>query len=221
MTIDATLIVFAVVAIFVAWRLWSVLGTRTGYERPPMDASRPLQRSGTVIDMKPGQTPPPADRWRGVAEPGGAVARGLDAIAAGDSGFDAQHFLAGARSAYEMIIGAFAAGNLDALRALLAPEPFANFSRIIEARRAAGQTMAVTMVGVDEAKFVEAGVQAGTAFVAVKFAAKMISATSDAAGKVVEGSATDVADHNEVWTFTRPVGSRDPNWRLASTEAAH
>jgi predicted lipid-binding transport protein (Tim44 family) len=221
MTIDATVIVFAVVAVFVCWRLWSVLGTRTGYERPPFDASRPLQRSGNVIDMKPGAPPPPADRWRGVAEPGSAVARGLDAIAAGDPSFDAQHFLAGARSAYEMIIGAFAAGNLDALRALLAPEPFANFSRIIEARRAAGQTMAVTMVGVDEAKFVEAGVQAGTAFVAVKFAAKMISATSDAAGKVVEGSATDVADHNEIWTFTRQIGSRDPNWRLASTEAAH
>ena len=222
MTIDATVIVFAVVAVFVAWRLWSVLGTRTGLERPPMEGPRPMPRSGTVIDMKPGAPPPPpADRWRGVAEPGGAVARGLDAIAAGDASFDAQHFLAGARSAYEMIIGAFAAGNLDALRALLAPEPFANFSRIIEARRAAGQTMAVTMVGVDEAKFVEAGVQGGVAFVAVKFAAKMISATSDAAGKVVEGSATDVADHNEIWTFTRPLGSRDPNWRLASTEAAH
>jgi predicted lipid-binding transport protein (Tim44 family) len=217
---DATVIVFAVLAIFVGWRLWATLGTRTGYERPPMEPPRAGNRGPTVIDMRPGPPPPPAERWRGVAEPGGAVARGLDAIAASDPSFDAQHFLTGARAAYEMIIGAFAAGNSEALRALLAPEPFANFSRAIEARRAAGQTMAITMVGIDEARIVEAGVQAGTAFVAVKFAAKMISATSDAAGRVVEGSATDVADHFELWTFTRSLASRDPNWRLASTEAA-
>jgi len=222
MTIDATLIVFAVVAVFVAWRLWSVLGTRTGLERPPMEPPRAGNRGPTVIDMRPAPPPPPpADRWRGVAEPGGAVARGLDAIAASDPSFDPTHFLTGARAAYEMIINAFAAGNADALRALLAPEPLANFSRAIEARRAAGQTMTTTMVSIDDAKIVEAGAQAGTAFVAVKFAAKMISATMDAAGHVVEGSASDVADNVEVWTFTRPLASRDPNWRLASTQAAN
>ncbi len=92
MTIDATLIVFAVVAIFVGWRLWSVLGTRTGYERPPMQPPGPANRGATVIDMRPNPPPPPADRWRGVAEPGGPVARGLDAIAASDPSFDAAAF---------------------------------------------------------------------------------------------------------------------------------
>jgi predicted lipid-binding transport protein (Tim44 family) len=172
--------------------------------------------------MRPGPPPPPpADRWRGVAEPGGAVARGLDAIAASDPGFDAEHFLAGARSAYEMIINAFAAGNADALRALLAPEPLANFTRAIEARRAAGQTMTTTMVSIDDARIVEAGVQGGNALIAVKFAAKMTSATLDSQGRVVEGSPNEIADNVEIWTFSRPLASRDPNWRLASTEAAH
>jgi predicted lipid-binding transport protein (Tim44 family) len=222
MNSDATVIVFAVVAIFVAWRLWSVLGTRTGYERPPMEPPRAGTRGGTVIDMRPSPPPPPpAERWRGVAEPGGAVARGLDAIAASDPGFDAEHFLAGARSAYEMIINAFAAGNADALRALLAPEPLANFTRAIEARRAAGQTMTTTMESIDDARIVEAGVQGANALVAVKFAAKMTSATLDAQGRVVEGSPTDADEHVEIWTFSRPLSSRDPNWRLASTEAAH
>jgi len=218
MHIDVEIAVFALVAAFVAWRLYSVLGTRTGTERPPMQRA-PLR--GDVVDLRPTPPPPPADRWRGVAEPGSALARGLDAVASGDPSFDANHFLTGARAAYEMIINAFAAGNTDMLGGLLAPEPLANFSRAIEARRAAGQTMRVTLVSLDSVKIVEAETRNNTALIAVRYLAKMTSVTTDAAGAVVEGSPTEVADHNEVWTFSRPLGSRDPNWRLVSTEAAH
>jgi predicted lipid-binding transport protein (Tim44 family) len=222
MTIDPITIVFAVVAIFVGWRLWSVLGTRTGAERPPMSGPRAARVGGDIVDVTPTPAPPALpERWRGVAEPGSALARGLDAVAAGDPSFDAQHFLAGARSAYEMIINAFAAGDGEALGRLLAPEPLANFMRAIEARKAAGQRMIVTLVSIDGAEIVDAGVQNATAQVAVKFKAKMNSVTTDPSGKVVEGSATEVADHVDVWTFARPLAARDPNWLLAATEATH
>ena len=221
MTIDPMTIVFAVVAIFVVWRLWSVLGTRTGAERPPMQGAGRV--GGEVIDMKPNPPQPPAspERWRGVADPGSALARGLDAVAAGDPSFEPQSFLAGARAAYEMILNAFAAGDGEALRRLLAPEPLANFMRAIEARKAAGQRMIVTLVSIDSAEIVEAGVQNGAAQIAVKFVAKLNSVTNDASGRVVEGSATEVADHIDVWTFARALSSRDPNWLLTATEATH
>ena len=151
----------------------------------------------------------------------GSVAAGLDAIAAGDPGFDARRFLDGARAAYEMIIHAFAAGDVDALRGLLAPEPLANFSRAIAERNAAGQKMAVTLVSLDAANIVEAAVRDATALVTVKFAAKMTSATTDRSGAVVDGSATRVVDHFDVWTFARPFASRNPNWLLSATEATH
>ncbi len=221
MNIDATTIVFAVVAIFVAWRLWSVLGTRTGAERPPMQA-RAARVGGDVIDMPRAAPPaPPVDRWKGIAEPGGALARGLDAIAIGDPGFDGQHFLAGARAAYEMITAAFAAGDVATLRRLLAPEPLANFTRAIEARETAGHKMVATLVSLDSVEIVDASAQNGVASIAVKFAAKINSVTTDRAGAVVDGSPTEVADHVEVWTFTRPLASRDPNWLLSATEATH
>jgi predicted lipid-binding transport protein (Tim44 family) len=221
---DPAIIFFAVVAIFVAWKLRSVLGTRTGAERPPFEAPDFARRpSGEVIDMRRPNAPPPppADRWRDVAPAGSPLARGLDAIAAGDPAFEPQPFLAGARSAYEMIIVAFAAGDLAALRRLLAPEALANFARAIEARNAAGHKMTTTLVSIDRAEIVEAGVQAGAAVVAVKFAAKLNSVTTDLAGAVVEGSASEVADHIEIWTFTRPLAARDPNWLLTATEATH
>ncbi len=216
-------IVFAGVAIFVCWRLWSVLGTRTGAERPPIQAPRPARFGGDVVDVTPAPRPaaPSPDRWKGVAEPGGKLAAGLDAIAVGDPAFDAQHFLVGARAAYEMIINAFAAGNVDALRGLLAPEPLTNFTNAIAARNAAGQTMVVTLVSLDKAEIVEAGVRDAMASISVKFASKMNSATTDRSGAVVEGSATQTADHVDVWTFSRPLAARNPNWLLAATEAPH
>ncbi len=223
MAIDPMTIVFAGVAIFVVWRLWSVLGTRTGAERPPMQGPRAARVGGDIIDATPAPPPPPssAERWKGVAEPGSELARGLDAVAAGDPSFDPGHFVAGARAAYEMIINAFAAGDADALRRLLAPEPLGNFMRAIEARKAAGQRMIVTLVSIDKAEIVEAGVNNGAAQVTVKFEAKMNSVTTDAKGAVVEGSATEIVNHVDVWTFSRPLASRDPNWLLAATEATH
>ena len=222
---DPAIIFFAVVAIFVAWKLRSVLGTRTGAERPPFDAPGVSRRvGGDIVDIgRPNAPPPPppVDRWRDVAPQGSPLARGLDAIVAGDPSFDPQPFLAGAKAAYEMIIMAFAAGDLTALRRLLAPEAFANFARAIEARNAAGHKMTTTLVSIDNAQIVEAGVEAGAAVVAVKFAAKLNSVTTDTAGAIVDGSASEVEDHKEVWTFTRALAARDPNWLLTATEATH
>ena len=108
-----------------------------------------------------------------------------------------------------MIIDAFAAGDVEALRGLLAPEPLANFTRAIEARASGGaqdgRHAGVDRQGRDRRR---RRARTATALVAVKFAAKMNSATTDAAGAVVDGSPTEVADHVEVWTFTRAARPR-------------
>jgi predicted lipid-binding transport protein (Tim44 family) len=228
--IDPATVVFAIVAIFVAWKLRQVLGTRTGAERRPMDSAPPPPPGASPADnvisigaARRAPTPPnpPPDRWRGVAEPGTPLAQGLDAIASGEPQFNPADFLNGARGAYEMIVGAFAAGDLDALRRLLSPDVLQNFARAIEARRAAGQTMKSTLVSIDKAEIVDARVAGRDASVSVRFAAKLISATLDATGAVVEGSDTTSADHLDVWTFSRQIGARDPNWLLTATQTVH
>jgi predicted lipid-binding transport protein (Tim44 family) len=228
--LDVTTVVFAIVAIFVAVKLRSVLGTRTGAERRPLDTPPPPPGSAPTDNVVPfglGRRPAPPvaapalDRWRGFAEPGTPLAQGFDAIAAREPQFSPEGFLGGARGAYEMIVGAFAAGDTAALRRLLAPEALANFAGAIEARKAAGQTMKTTLVSIDKAEIVEARVTGRDAWIGVRFATKLISATMDAAGAVVDGSPTEVADHVDIWSFSRPVGSRDPNWLLTATETVH
>ena len=225
--IDLSTVIFALVALFVAWKLRSVLGTRNEGERPTGGLLAPLRRApgppgATVAPPEaagtgPAVAPPPAERWQGFAEPD--AWSGLDAIAAADQNFAPEPFLSGARAAYDMVIHAFAAGERETLRSLMAPEAYANFDAAIGARAAQRQTMTTTVVSIDDAKIAAAQLTGSAAQVVVRFASKLASVTRDKDGNVVDGSATEVADHLDLWTFMRDVRSRDPNWRLTATQA--
>ncbi len=225
--IDLPTVIFALVALFVAYKLRSVLGTRNDGERPSGGLIAPLRRapdaaSPTVATPEPagaGPAPlaPPPERWQGFAAP--EAWSGLDAIAAADRSFAPAEFLTGARAAYEMVVQAFAAGDRQTLQGLMAPEAFANFDAAIQARAAAGHTMTTTVVSIDDARIAAAHLTGSAAQVGVRFASKLASVTRDKAGEVVDGSAAEVADHLDLWTFARDVRSRDPNWRLTATQS--
>ena len=225
--IDLPTVIFALVALFVAWKLRSVLGMRQDSERPG-GLLAPLRRvpgASTPPVTQPEATlsapapPSAADRWKGVAEPDPAVWSGLDAIAGVDRSFSPEAFLSGARAAYDMVVHAFAAGDSDALKGLMAPEAFANFESAIHARANAGHTMSTTVVSIDNATIAGAGLVGQTARISVRFAAKLVSVTRDGQGAVVDGSPSAVVDHIDVWSFVRDVRSRDPNWQLTATES--
>jgi predicted lipid-binding transport protein (Tim44 family) len=234
--VDIYTIIFLALAVFIFLRLRSVLGQRTGSERPPYDRAAPnvVQRSqdnnvvplpGSVIDQ-PTVAPPagptePSDRWKGVAEPGTPLALGLDAVAAQDSSFDPQHFLSGARSAYEMIVLAFANGDRRALKDLLSPEVNDSFEAAIKDREKHEQKTETRFVSIDKAEIVNAEMRDRSAQLTVRFVSQMISVTRDKAGTVVDGSPDKVADITDVWTFARDATSRDPNWKLVGTGSAH
>lgn len=228
---DIYTIIFLALAVFIFLRLRNVLGQRTGEERPPFDraAREALPQDGNVVTI-PGSpvdaTQPapaadisPADRWKGIAETGTPLAAGLDAIVAQDPSFDARHFVTGAKSAYEMIVLAFANGDRRALKDLLSTEVFDSFDAAIKAREASEQKTETRFVSIDKAEITGAEVRDRAAQLTVRFVSQMISVTRDKAGAVVDGSADSVADITDVWTFARDVSSRDPNWKLVGTGA--
>jgi predicted lipid-binding transport protein (Tim44 family) len=232
--VDIYTIIFLALAVFIFLRLRSVLGQRTGSERPPYDRAAPnvLQRDnnvvpmpGSVIDQPPPlpskEVTPPSDRWKGIAEPGTALAQGLDAIVAQDSSFDPRHFISGARSAYEMIVLAFANGDRRALRDLLSSEVYESFDAAIKDREKHEQKTETRFVSIDKAEIVGAEARDRSAQVTVRFVSQMISVTRDKAGTIVDGNPDKVADITDVWTFARDTASRDPNWKLVGTGSAH
>ncbi len=227
-------LIFLGLAVFVIVKLRSVLGTRTGFERPPevlkreMEERQRVPQQDNVVPL-PTQNRPPqpaeqpemtqADRWKGLAAAGTPVANGLDAIVAADPTFDARGFVGGARAAYEMIVQAYAKGDRKSLKDLLAKDVFDGFSQAITDREARGETSETTFVSIDKADLIGAEMRGKQSHVTVSFASKLITATRDKAGVVVDGSAEKIVDVNDIWTFARDVSTRDPNWKLVATES--
>ena len=229
---DVTTIVFLALAVFVIWRLRSVLGQKTGTEQPPVDpftrrdaeAPRPAPGQDNVVRLPSADRPaPPAvperPRWDGIAEPGSPIARGLDDIARVEPDFDPKAFAEGAKGAYEMIVTAFAQGDRKALKSLLAKEVYDGFDRAIADREKRGEKAETTFVSIDKAELVGVENRANVAQVTVRFLSKLITATRDAGGTVIDGSPEAVVDVTDVWTFARTLGTRDPNWQLVATES--
>jgi predicted lipid-binding transport protein (Tim44 family) len=248
--VDIFTIIFLALAVFIFLRLRSVLGQRTGSESAPYDratrdiaprdlaardlAARDLANGasnsnvvplpGTVADhapLAPTETAPAPERWKGVAEPGSALAQGFDAIAVTDSSFDPQHFLSGARGAYEMIVLAFANGDRRTLKDLLSKDVYDGFDNAIREREQREQKTETRFVGIDKAELVSAEMRDRLAQVTVRFVSQMVTVTHDKAGTVVDGSPEKVTDVTDIWTFAREISSRDPNWKLVGTESGH
>jgi predicted lipid-binding transport protein (Tim44 family) len=234
--VDIYTIIFLALAVFIFLRLRNVLGQRTGSERPPFDRAarntipggpdgNVVPIPGKVLDQVPlaptAEVAAPSDRWKGVTEPGSELGQGLDAIVAQDSSFDPRHFLSGARSAYEMIVLAFANGDRRALRDLLSAEVFDSFEAVIRDREKHEQKTETRFVSIDKAELVGAEMRDRTAQLTVRFVSQMISVTRDKTGAIVDGNPDKVADITDVWSFARDITSRDPNWKLVGTGSAH
>jgi predicted lipid-binding transport protein (Tim44 family) len=230
---DIYTIIFLALAVFIFLRLRSVLGQRTGRERPPYDpysAREPARPSGdNVVALPPraseaaeqtaAEPAEPTERWKGVALAGSAVAGGLDTIAAAAPDFDGQHFLTGARAAYEMIVNAYAEGDRRTLKNLLSREVYDGFEGAISEREKRGETVESRFVSIDNAEITTAELRGRNAQLTVRFQSKLVSVTRDQNGNVIDGNADKVTDVTDVWTFARDVSSRDPNWKLVATEA--
>ena len=195
------LLIFAVLAGVVLYQLYAVLGRRVG--RQPEDEAPARAEAGPVAV----QAPEDYDDATPLT--------GLAAIRARDPNFNVAHFLNGSKSAYEAIVRAFAAGDRDALRPLLAPGVFASFGAVIDQRAAEGRTETVEFIQAPRADLEAIDVTGDTVTARVRFLAEFRSRT-----KGPEGEAVDDRRTAEIWSFTRQLGSPDPNWSLVRVDAA-
>jgi len=209
------IVLFAVLAGFLLLRLRSVLGRRTGNERRPGD---PLvtQRSLNFPSSQPAANDLVIDA---TARPAGAGLTGIAALKAADPSFDEDHFLNGARGAFQIIVKAFAAGDTAALEPLLNKDVYGAFVEAIRSLRAAKETLQTTLVSIKSATIVDASIDGASALITVKLVSDQINVTRDADGHVVEGDPEKAVEKTDFWTFSRPLRARDPNWILVATQS--
>lgn len=254
------IVFFAIVAVVLGWKLYSILGRRTGHERQidPFARPNPPEQKGDApvrgrsVDRDepeapiqigrrrphlrpvenrpeaqspqagPGAAMQPRDRRQLEAEIAAgpdALRQGLDAIHKADPNFNPVDFVAGAKIAFEMILGAFADADTKALQPLLGPDVLASFTAAIDERRRLGHRLKTTLVGITHVEIAEAELKGTQAWVTLKFTSEQIDLTEDATGQVIEGDPTRVDTLIDLWTFARDTTSRDPNWQLVATQS--
>lgn len=211
------LLVLAGIAVFLILRLKSVLGTREGFEKPPLPrgaASQETKRDFEVIEGGPD-----LDITDHVPE-GSPEAQALTEMKRVEPSFSVSEFMGGARGAYEMILMGFERGDMAEIKPFLAEDVYETFDEVVKAREAQGLTIEAEFVGVRELSLHNATFDKATdrAEITMKFIGELTQVVRDANGEIVEGSATQVKRQKDVWTFARTMGSDDPNWLLVATD---
>lgn len=220
------IVIFAMVAAFLVYRLRSVLGRRNGEERQrPNPIAAPRTGQGPVKDLPDNVITLPergrAPEWTPAPDEPHSVDVGLTQIHAAEASFDEKQFLQGARAAFEMIVKAFAAGDTAALRPLLSDDVYDHFARAIRDRAAAGETLETEVVGIKDVDILEARLDGRTAVITLKFLSEQVNIHRDAQGNVIEGNPDRAEEVVDIWTFQRNTRSRDPNWTLSETRIPH
>lgn len=213
------LILFGMIAAFLVLRLRSILGRRTGYERPPQTI-QPAAEPATSGPIIQGHAEPQSPATtRGVPDPASAAGQSLVRMKGLDGQFDPNLFLGGAEKAFAMIVTAFASGDRATLRGLLSDDTFHAFDQAITAREAAGHTQRSEIRAIPATSIEAAQLNGSIAHITVKFVSDQISLTSDRDGKPVAGTDA-VTEITDLWTFERDLASRDPTWRLVEARNA-
>jgi predicted lipid-binding transport protein (Tim44 family) len=235
------IILIGLVAVFLILRLRSVLGKRTGNERPPardpftppapptatprVDAPAGQSGNDNVVPLPTPSAPAPRPSLA-TSGPGGiratvlpAAAAGAAAIRAADPSFEPLSFTAGARAAFTTIVEAFAKGDTGALRPLLDGPTFGSFEAAIRGRGERKEKAETTLIGFEASDISAAELQGSNAAVTVRFVSEQINVLRNAEGQIIDGNPNEVQKVIDLWTFRRDTKSSDPNWLLIKTES--
>lgn len=233
---DIVSVIFLGIAVVIFLYLRSILGTKTGHQRPYSNDNQDTtsQRNTTgrddnVVSMPerkadtgPNRPIPEIDMSEMIekyAPKDTPLNSALREITSKDQSFNPEQFMDGAERAYEMIIIAFSDGDKKQLKRLLAKDVFQGFSDAIDTRQAEDQFMTTQFVGFDKVTMLEASIEDKQTEITVKFKSSLIRYITDSQGEIVEGDEKDIEKITDIWTFARGINGRDPNWKLISTKS--
>ncbi|SCX18068.1 MULTISPECIES: Tim44/TimA family putative adaptor protein [Agrobacterium] len=225
---DFITLFFLVAAVLIFLQLRSVLGRRTGNEKPPVDPYSPRDAAKSPADDNKVVTLPRRGEGEeenrfaaidAIAPVGSALNDSLRELTKTDPSFEPKEFLNGARMAYEMIVMAFADGDRKTLKNLLSKEVYEGFDAAISERESRGEVIKSTFVGTEKIDITHASIRDSEEQITLRIISQLISATYDKDGKVIDGDAENVSEVDDIWTFSRDIRSRDPNWKLIATES--
>ena len=232
---DLTTLITIGIAVFIFMRLRAVLGKRTGHQNPqnkgfPDKLNGKSQPSNdnvvTLANRSKTASRKEAEAQQyaeidAVAKKGTQLNSELRELKDIDDAFNPDKFIQGSKMAYEMIVTAFADGDRKTLKNLLSREVFEGFASALKQRQSEGHVVRSSFVGVEDARLEAANIDKKTANLTVRFVSQIISATYDGEDNLIDGDEKQIVEVIDLWTFSRDLRSRDPNWKLLGSECEH
>ena len=220
--LDILLLALAVAAV---WKLRSVLGRRTGYERSAKPETSPTPSDIKKFPVAPksileNQEKYPQDAKTTQTMIDEKAKKGLAAISRADKNFSPQDFLRGARLAYAMIIEAFAEGDVAQFKNLVQPNVAMRFQAEIERRADKNHVVSTKLTEITAERIMAASFEKDEAHITVEIESQQLSWTKDEEGRIIAGDPNTPRAMKDIWTFSRKTTAADPNWRLMATSAA-
>ena len=209
------LVILGVIALFVILRLRSVLGTRTGFEPTNVPQQTFKKEKPKDEEIKEVIDRDIAD-YILIDSPGG---KALSQMKKAENTFSVTEFIEGARQAYEMILIAFEEGDRDGLRPFLADDIYESFEAVIIERENAKLNVDATFIGLREIKLSNAEYdwRSKEGEITLTLIAELTTVVKNNKGKVIEGDKNTIKRQKDIWTFSRVMGSDNPNWILVAT----
>lgn len=219
------ILVFAVIAAFIILRYRSMLGEKTG--RDPKDIEREKEERKARAMQRVIQLPQKVSDATVILDAvaskdvhsaySGELKEMLDKAQKIDADFNAEDFLEGAKSAFEMVIDAYSKRDDDTLKMLLAKPVYAQFSDAIKASEQEGKLTHNTLVAINKAQITNAKLIGTQATISVEFLSDQIQLLKSPAGEILEGNASEEIEVEDRWVFARDLRSSSPNWSIIET----
>ncbi len=209
------ILIFAAIALFLIFRLRSILGSRDGFEqkRDNLHAFRPEAANDTDDDQGDGTGK--VVSLHGSDKPFSGT--GLSAVRQADSSFRDDEFMNGASAAFGMILEAFADGDLASLRRLLSYELYQEFASSVHDRNKRGEQLSITVSEISDVQLADGEVDNNIASVTVQFVSRQTRHVNDKQGHLIEEESETDITVTDIWVFERDTNLSDPNWKLVET----
>ncbi|MFT5341010.1 MAG: putative lipid-binding transport protein (Tim44 family) [Paracoccaceae bacterium] len=210
------LLVLAGIAVFLILRLKNVLGTRDGFEKPPVSQESTARKRPEFEVIEGGPDHDITDH----VDAESPQALDLASMKRIEPSFSVSDFVQGARGAYEMILMGFERGDLNDIQPFLAEDVFETFVEVVAAREDQGLKIEAEFGGVREVSIqnVKFDKDSNVGEITMRFVAELTSVVRDKGGDIIEGDETALKKQKDTWTFARTMGADNPNWLLVATD---
>ena len=210
--------ILAAVAVFLFWRLRSVLGSREGFEKTMQE----IQTQTNKIKPVPSVSNPDDDFDNDISdyvEENSENAKNLKEIKALNKNFTVESFVSGAKKAYEIILMAFENSDLKTLKPLLDKSVFESFKSVVDDRQKRQLSIEASFIGMRDIRITNVyfDKKINMAEITVAFKSEMSTVVKDKTGKVIEGDPNEIKKQKDIWTFSKKLADKKPIWFLKTT----